>query len=146
MLNIVTGPPAAGKTTYVKTHSTPNAVTIDYDALAQSLGSTNQHDHTAHHIAVTSAAWNAAVKAALIASRSTEVWIIHSIPNVQAIRLYKSYSGRLHVIDPGQDLVTERCLKTRPAQAMKQVEKWYRHRHHPGGVDRPPKPPAPRPR
>jgi dephospho-CoA kinase len=36
-LYVITGPPAAGKTTYVATHARPGAVVLDCDRLAVAL-------------------------------------------------------------------------------------------------------------
>lgn len=44
-LTVVAGPPCAGKTTYVQQHAQPGDLTVDYDAIAVALGSTDSHDH-----------------------------------------------------------------------------------------------------
>ncbi len=42
---IVIGPPCAGKTTYVREHMQPGDAVIDFDVIAQELGSPVEHDH-----------------------------------------------------------------------------------------------------
>lgn len=42
---LVTGPPCAGKTTYVDEHREPGDLVVDYDAIAVALGSPDSHDH-----------------------------------------------------------------------------------------------------
>lgn len=44
-LILVSGPPCSGKSTYVTEHKQPGDLVIDYDAIAQALGSANTHDH-----------------------------------------------------------------------------------------------------
>lgn len=44
-VTLVTGPPCSGKTTYVAQHRQPGDIVLDYDAIAQALGSGDTHDH-----------------------------------------------------------------------------------------------------
>lgn len=46
-VTVVSGPPCAGKSTYVTTHATPGDLVVDYDQLAEALGSPDTHDHPA---------------------------------------------------------------------------------------------------
>ena len=46
-LTLIVGPPCSGKTTYVREHMEPGDLVIDYDAIAQALGSPSTHDHPA---------------------------------------------------------------------------------------------------
>ena len=42
---LVVGPPGAGKTTYVRDHKQPSDLVVDYDAIAEALGSDATHGH-----------------------------------------------------------------------------------------------------
>ena len=44
MITIVLGPPCGGKSTYVAEQAQSGDVVVDYDALAQALGSPTPHD------------------------------------------------------------------------------------------------------
>lgn len=45
MLTVVMGAPCSGKSTYVREHAQPGDIVIDFDVLAQALGSPDPHDH-----------------------------------------------------------------------------------------------------
>lgn len=48
MLTVVMGAPCSGKSTYVREHAAPGDIVIDFDVLAQALGSPDPHDHPKH--------------------------------------------------------------------------------------------------
>ena len=45
---VITGPPAGGKTTWVRERAKPGDITIDYDTLAQALSPELPSDVAAH--------------------------------------------------------------------------------------------------
>ncbi len=45
MLTVITGPPCSGKSTLARKRHRPGGILIDFDALAQALGSPRPHDH-----------------------------------------------------------------------------------------------------
>lgn len=81
MLTVVTGPPCSGKSTYVQERARPGDIVIDFDLLAEALGSVSTHDHPEHirHVAV--ATRKAAIQAALREHRcGHHVWIVQCDP------------------------------------------------------------------
>jgi hypothetical protein len=82
MLTIVTGPPCAGKSTHVRKHAHPGDLVIDFDRIAQALGSPVAHGHGTHHIKVTLEARDAAITAAVRRHNrdGARVWIVDSAP------------------------------------------------------------------
>ena len=44
MINVIVGPPAAGKSEYVKGRAKDGEVVIDYDLIAKAMGSRVAHD------------------------------------------------------------------------------------------------------
>lgn len=101
MLYLILGPPASGKSTWVKQHAKPGDITIDYDALANTLTPSDgkPHKHTKHVKAVTKAARQAAIDTAV--TLDCDVYVIHSMPSQRLIDHYLTLGAELVVIDPG---------------------------------------------
>lgn len=81
MLIVVTGLAGSGKSTYVAQHKITDDVVIDFDAMAQSLGSNHDHDHRRYVRDITAAAWQAVVDRVLRSHRGHRVWVIDAIPS-----------------------------------------------------------------
>lgn len=130
-LIIVTGAPAAGKSTWVKTVAKPGDIRFDGDHLTNTLtGKTaGKHSHDKQEKKISHAARQAGIREALKASRSRDVYIIHTNLNTDTLRPYRRYNPRIVIIDPGEELTLERCTKERPYYRKKQVEDWYANRH-----------------
>lgn len=126
MLTLVIGPPAAGKSTWVRNAAEPGDICIDFDAIANTITPGHHgHDHLPHVVAVTRAARHAAITEAIKHRSSTGVYIIHSTPSVRLIHKYLYIGGCLVVVDPGQEIVFERIKNERPELSMELAEKWY---------------------
>lgn len=124
-LIIVTGPPAAGKTTYVAEHAKPGDIRIDLDHLANTLAgeSVDNHEHAAHVLTVAKAARKAAIDAAM--KQDCDVWLIHTKPTPNQLDNYRAQGATIHEIDPGKDVVMKRCKSERPKGALFAAAKWY---------------------
>ena len=131
---IVTGPPASGKSTWVKQHAKIGDVTIDYDALANTLTPPNggSHQHEPHIRSITKAARRAAIDAALTAHGDHDVYIIHSLPGRSTIDRYLQLGAKIVTIDPGQDVVMARIKAERPWQMQQAAKEWYAASKHAG--------------
>jgi hypothetical protein len=102
MLTVVTGPPCSGKTTYVRQHALPGDVVVDFDALAQALGSLVEHGHGDAHWKVAIEARDAAIKAAVtLAAKGARAWIIDSRPTQAKRAWYTRHGARM--VDLGAD-------------------------------------------
>lgn len=123
---IVTGPPASGKTTWVRDHAKPGDITIDFDAIANTLTPPDgqPHKHTPQVQTVTKAARQAAIDTALTQT-DLDVYIIHSDPGASTIAKYQSLGAHIITIDPGQDIVLARCRAERPWQMQQAAKRWY---------------------
>ncbi|VAZ77477.1 hypothetical protein LAUMK4_05844 [Mycobacterium persicum] len=129
-LYVVTGPPAAGKSTWVKQQAQPGDITIDYDAIACTLSppGPNPHDHPDHIKAITKAARQAAIDTALTISGAHTTYIIHSTPSQRLLDHYRQYGAEIITIDPGQDTVLARCKAERPWRITQAAKQWYNDR------------------
>jgi len=128
MLYVVIGPPAGGKSTWALQHAKPADIVIDFDRLAIALSGTggDPHDHPSSVAAVTRAARTAAVDTALRHAATTDVYLIHSSPGAQRMAHYRSLGAQVVTIDPGRDVVRERCKSERPQRMFTVIDEWYR--------------------
>lgn len=127
-LTVVIGPPAAGKSTWVLERAKPTDVVVDYDRLAVALTGNggDMHDHAPAVVAVTKAVRAAAIEAALKQIRATDVYVIHSNPGYQRMADYRAMGAQIVTIDPGRDVVRQRCKSERPRRMFAAIDEWYR--------------------
>lgn len=129
MLFLVVGPPAGGKSTWVKNHAQPGDIVVDSDALANTLSphGSSSHDHSPAVKAVTKEVRRAAIDAAVAMHDDidTDVYVIHSMPSEQMLRKYHRLGARIVVVDPGPQVVGKRAEAERPPRMRNVVDKWY---------------------
>lgn len=125
MIRVITGPPCAGKTTYMREHAKDGDLRVDYDLIAQALGSANSH--TAEGL-IREAAFGAregAIEAAL-KDADSDSWIIHTSPSEEHRKRYEEAGAEFIALDPGYDVCMERAKQDcRPQQTIDGIEKWY---------------------
>ena len=125
MIHIVSGPPCAGKSTYVKENAQEGDLRIDYDLIAQALGAMNSH---AAEGLVKQAAFDAregAIKTAL-SRPEAESWIIHTSPSEEHLKMSKDAGAEFVRLDPGkEECLTRAQADGRPQQTIDGIEKWY---------------------
>jgi predicted kinase len=96
MLTIVTGPPCSGKTTYIQEHAKSGDIIVDFDAIAQALGSPVAHGHTGHIWKVAIEARDTAIEVAVSQHRKgATAWIIDSKPTAATRRRYTQQGARI---------------------------------------------------
>jgi broad-specificity NMP kinase len=116
MLTIITGPPCSGKTTYARTHARPGDIVVDFDALAQALGSPVSHGHDHHLWKVAIEARTAAVRAAIQQHRQgATAWIVDSRPTEAAREAYRKAGGRIVDLTATREELHRRASEDRPA-------------------------------
>ncbi|MEU0716828.1 AAA family ATPase [Streptomyces lavendulocolor] len=137
MLIVVTGPPAAGKSSWIRAHAKPRDVVIDLDLMALAMAGPGA-DHHAHDpilLRIVHRARQAAIHEAERHLQDTDVYLIHTMPSTKARAKYKRLGARIVTVDPGEDIVRERVRLMRQPEMEGVVTRWYRD--HRRGDSRP---------
>ncbi len=129
---VVTGPPAAGKSTWIRDHAKPGDITIDYDTLAQALSPSLPNDpaeQPTHIAAVVNAARAAAFDDAVLnTATQCNVYLVHAMPSRQHMNRYRKYGFEIVTIDPGYDECMRRAVAERTQRQQSVVADWYERR------------------
>jgi hypothetical protein len=130
VLIVVTGPPAAGKSSWIKAHATARDIVIDLDlmALAMAGPGADHHSHTEVLTRVVHRARYAAIDEACQHLDTTDVYLIHTQPSAKALAKYKRLEARIVTVDPGRDIVMQRVKAMRQPEMERVVTRWYNAR------------------
>lgn len=125
---VVIGPPAAGKTTWVRNTAKPGDVVIDLDAIARALmphppEQTHTYPDYVRDIAI--GARKAAIVRATRKAIGATVYIIHALPHPDTLAEYRALRYKIVTIDPGRTTVEARAHAERPAFMLPHVARWY---------------------
>lgn len=123
-ITIVVGPPCAGKSTHVRENAAPGDVIVDYDLIAEALGSSVPHGSTGAVRDAALAARNAVIQQVL--KSASPSWIIHTRPRGELLRQYEEVGVKFVLIDPGK----AECLRRadsgeRPQETATVIHAWY---------------------
>jgi hypothetical protein len=136
MIEIVTGPPCGGKSTYINERAKPGDIIIDMDRLALALTTegTEPFTYSDRVRQVAFRARSAAVTEALSVAqgeRYQNVYIIHTDPSPDQRAYYRAFGGRFVECDPGKEVCLQR-VQSRPKQnhaiAKKFINDYYKYR------------------
>lgn len=134
MIHVITGPPCAGKSTYLKEHAKDGDLKVDFDRIAKTLGATESHNAEGIVKKAAFAARDAIIKVA-IDNPDEESWIIHTQPTDDQMKAYKDAGSDIIVLDPGKDECLARAERDkRPQQTIDAINRWYsgKKRRHMG--------------
>ena len=122
MIHIVSGPPCAGKSTYVREHAKDGDLRVDYDLIATALGSVNSHAADGLIKQAAFAAREGVIETAL-KNADDESWIIHTSPSEEHMRRYEEAGAEFIELDPGKETCLERAKEDdRPQQTIDGIE------------------------
>lgn len=125
---IITGPPGAGKSTWVQEHAQAMDVVIDFDRLCVALrpDGVPTHDHPEHIRHVAAGARQAAISRATRLRERVRVWVIHALPTPDDLATYRALGYEVVELDPGREVVMQRvAASSRPARSLQGVALWY---------------------
>ncbi|MFD7709483.1 AAA family ATPase [Streptomyces sp. NPDC059786] len=128
MLYVVTGPPAAGKSTWIEARARPSDIVIDLDRITRALTGPGapqwNHSPTASRIALR--ARYAAIDEALKHLDDTDVYLIHTMPSPKWLARYRRHGAEVVAVDPGRDIVMQRIQDMRAPGLQAVATRWYK--------------------
>ncbi|MGW2226804.1 hypothetical protein [Streptomyces formicae] len=127
MLYVITGPPAAGKSSWIEAHAKPDDVVIDLDRITIALtGPGAPHwNHAPLQQRVAQRARYAAIDEAVKHLDKLDVYLIHTMPSPKALAKYKRMDAKVIAIDPGRDIVMQRIAAMRDPEMRRVASRWY---------------------
>jgi predicted kinase len=134
VLYVITGPPGAGKSSWIRAHAKACDIVIDLDlmALAMAGPGADHRAHTPELLRVVHRARQAALYEAEKVLDTTDVYVIHTMPQAKARARYKRLGARIVTVDPGESIVRQRVKDMRQPGMEAVVTRWYRDRRKGG--------------
>ena len=129
MLYVVTGPPAAGKSSWIEARAKPTDIVIDLDRITRALtgpGAPNWNQNEIH-LRVAHKARYAAMQEAFEVRDQVDVYLIHTMPSDAWLARYQRLGAEIVTVDPGEQVVRERVRAMRSGGMDRVVTRWYRH-------------------
>ena len=124
-INVVLGPPVAGKSEYVKSHAKNGNVIVDYDLIAKAMGSRVAHDSTGSVRIVALESRKTAIER-ILRGLDDDAWIIHTNPQSEVMQAYVDAGAKFTMLDPGKNEALRRARAgERPASTIDAIEAWY---------------------
>lgn len=130
MLYVVTGPPAAGKSSWIQAHATPRDIVIDLDLITRALSGPGAPawNQDPLQLRVAHRARYAAMDAAFELRDQVDVYLIHTMPQAKALARYKRLGARIITVDPGREVIMQRIEAMRDPDMQRVATRWYRSR------------------
>ncbi|MFT2014599.1 HK97 family phage prohead protease [Streptomyces sp. 796.1] len=124
-ITVVVGPPCAGKSTWIAAQRTAGDVVIDFDQLAQALGSTSPHAAPPAVREVAFAARKSAI-GRVLRGVDADAWLIHTNPWPGQLARYEEAGAAVVVLDPGMETCLARASADgRPEGTEDAIRQWY---------------------
>lgn len=130
MLYVVTGPPAAGKTSWIDGKAKPSDIVIDLDRITRALagpGAPNWNQDPVL-LKVAHKARYAAMFEAFEHRDKTDVYLIHTQPSAKWLARYKRMDAKVIAVDPGRSIVMQRIEAMRDPDMRRVASRWYNSR------------------
>lgn len=133
MLYVITGPPCAGKSTWVRDRAKPGDLVIDLDRIALSLTSedTPHHQYPAHIRALAIKTRSSLIPAALRVSRQLDVYLVHAKPSNKQLGLYLRHHANIIELTASLDVLLARAAQERPSWVAPMIVDWWKEDEQP---------------
>ncbi|MFI8294449.1 hypothetical protein ACIGCZ_00730 [Streptomyces nigra] len=130
MLYVITGPPAAGKSSWIEARAKPTDIVIDLDRITRALTGPDapQWNHSDIASKVALRARYAAIDEALKHLDATDVYLIHTMPSAKWLARYRRHGAEIIAVDPGKDIVMQRIADMRSPALQAVATRWYAQR------------------
>lgn len=129
-LIVVTGPPAAGKSSWIKAHAKPTDIVFDFDVLTLAISGPGARAQFPSKVAedIAHRMRFAGIQEAKSHLSKTDVYLIHTMPQEKALAEYRRLQARIVEVDPGKDVVMERIESMRRPGMKRVATRWYANR------------------
>lgn len=125
MLTVVTGPPCSGKSTYAWSRAQPGDIVIDFDRIAQAIGSGSPHDHPDHVRWVAIAMRRAGINSAIIQhQKGATVWVVQTRIPDRDLERYRRAGAEVVTLDVDRAELHRRASAERPARWHQLIDDW----------------------
>ncbi|MFF3891385.1 AAA family ATPase [Streptomyces sp. NPDC001914] len=130
MLIVVTGPPAAGKSSWIDAHAKASDIVIDLDRITRALTGPGapSWNQDPLQLRVAHRARYAAMREAFELRDKTDVYLIHTMPTAKWLARYKRMDAKVIAVDPGRTIVMQRIEAMRDPEMKRVATRWYRSR------------------
>ncbi|MEV8548327.1 hypothetical protein AB0L04_00530 [Streptomyces glaucescens] len=127
MLYVVTGPPAAGKSSWIEARARATDIVIDLDRITQALMGPGAPAWSQHPVAMKVAhrARYAAIDEAVKHIDEVDVYLIHTMPSPKWLARYRRHGAEVVAVDPGKDIVMQRIKDMRAPGLQAVATRWY---------------------
>ncbi|MCX4686775.1 HNH endonuclease [Kitasatospora purpeofusca] len=123
---LVCGPPCSGKSTYVDQHRAPGDLVVDWDTLAQALGSPHPWDHPRPLTPFVAEARDAVLARLGRRHDVARAWVIATAPRAQDRRRLAPGAHLVLLAVPEPECAARARRAGRPAWTLEAIETWWR--------------------
>lgn len=128
-VTLVCGPPCSGKTTYVRERAEPGDLVVDWDVLAQALGSPHPHHHPPALVPFIAEARDAVTARLARRHDVARAWLIATAPRDADRRRLTPDGATATVVllaTPEDECVRRARRDSRPDGTIEAIESWWR--------------------
>lgn len=127
-VTLVSGPPCAGKSTFVGAHAAPGDRVLDFDGIARGeLGSLTKWDHLPRIWRETDRLMRERMRAIAVGRATGPAWVIRTLPDGHTRKVVAEYLGasrRVLLLPPVEVLLERAAGRPDPAETQAAIRRW----------------------